>query len=130
MVNRLFGYTLIEILVSLLLLSILMLGLNTIQAVSLRSARAADYVGIAEMQLYSMAERLTLLTDSAVNDQISLWNEQNSRELPNGHGVVSGHFPAYHVAIYWGKATQPCDQLLQGLSGCLTLAVNVTAVSP
>lgn len=125
MVKKFYGYTLLEVLVSLFLLSLLMLGLNSIQAVSLRNAHSASYSAIAAMQLQSMAERLKLLNDNEITEQVTYWNNQNKSMLPQGRGTVSGHFPSYHVVIYWGQTTQQCNELSQGLSGCLSLDVNL-----
>jgi type IV pilus assembly protein PilV len=52
------GFTLLEILVAIVVLSLGLLGLAGLQAVSLRNNQAAYYRGIASQQAYDMADRI------------------------------------------------------------------------
>jgi type II secretory pathway component PulJ len=124
-----YGYTLTEILVSLCLLSLLVLGLNAAQVMSVRATRAAYHLSVAELQLYSMAERLSILHGNQLDESITEWNNQNSVVLPQGKGEVEGLFPDYHLSIHWGKSdTSSCDQVSIGESGCLEFPYHVSTV--
>lgn len=111
------GFTLLEILVAIVVLSLGLLGLAGLQAVSLRNNQTAYYRGIASQQAYDMADRiranlagvraggydaLTAVTpvnpgcfdaggcsaaNMAVTDH-SQWNWTNGILLPNGVGTV------------------------------------------
>jgi len=82
------GFSFIELLVSLLLLSIALLGLDLTEITALRSTREAYFLSVATQQLENAENRLR------VNHQISavlpIWNQQNQILLPEGHGEISG----------------------------------------
>lgn len=114
------GFTLIEVLISLILLSLLLLGFNAMEMDALRSARAAYYFDLATQQLIAMTECLRVLgANQNLNEQITLWNLQNQDVLPAGRGTVSGSYPSYVIAVYWGKFSQECKQVKLGQSGCV-----------
>ncbi|HSW70929.1 MAG TPA: hypothetical protein VLH77_02995 [Gammaproteobacteria bacterium] len=99
------GLTLFEVLVSMLLLSLLLLGLEgmTLSAFSLN--QKAYYAALAEQQLYNMEERLRLIGsfEEKLDQQLELWNEENKRLLPQGWGWLDGHYPEYSLTLSWGK---------------------------
>ena len=110
LINR--GFTLIEVLISLFLLSFMLLGLNTLFLSGMRQTYADYYFSIASHQLIGMIERLHALRDAeGIEEQINHWNAQNKQLLPQGVGVVSGIFPSYTVTIYWGKKPFNCDSV-------------------
>lgn len=114
------GFTLIEVLIGLILLSLIVLGFETMEIDSLRSTRAAYYFYLATQQLISMAERLhTLGKNQGLNEQIAIWNLQNKELLPAGRGTVSGSYPSYIIAVYWGRTQPECKQIKLGQSGCM-----------
>ncbi|HNQ03958.1 MAG TPA: type IV pilus modification protein PilV [Thiobacillaceae bacterium] len=111
------GFSLLEILVAIVIVSLGLLGLAGLQAASLRNNQLAYYRGIAAQQVYDMADRIranqagatagnydnlsaTIPTDPgcfqtgcsvanmAVTDH-SQWNTGNSRLLPGGVGTVT-----------------------------------------
>ena len=96
------GFTLLEILISLFLLSLILLGLDAMQIYALRENRAAFYFLTAENQIDAMIERLYALnTQENLAEQINIWNQQNQEVLPLGKGSVSGYFPSYTLKIEW-----------------------------
>lgn len=100
------GFSLIEVLISLLLLSIVLLGLDGMEIYALRENRDAYYFSQAENQLQSMIERLRVAGPySDLNQQIKIWNQQNLAVLPQGKGYVKRNFPTYNVTIFWGEKT-------------------------
>lgn len=110
------GFTLLEILVAIVVLSIGLLGLAGLQVVSLNNNQIAYYRAIASQQAYDIADRMranlagvsagrydalaaSIPTDpdcvtnvcSVANMAIadhSLWNAANARLLPAGVGTV------------------------------------------
>jgi type IV pilus assembly protein PilV len=110
------GFTLIEVLVAIVVLSLGLLGLAGLQAASLRNNQTAYYRGIATQQAYDMADRLRAnlagvragnynnlaglpgtnpncfsaacsAANMAISDQRQ-WNTMNAALLPNGTGTV------------------------------------------
>src|SRR5207253_11148603 len=92
------GTTLIEILISLLLISLLLLGVDVMQIVSLRQTQANYYVTVAEQQMNNMLERLTINPHA----DLETWNKQNREVLPEGRGVINHD----ELAIYWGNISE------------------------
>jgi type IV pilus assembly protein PilV len=111
------GFTLLEVLVAIVVLSLGLLGLAGLQAASLRNNQTAYYRGIATQQAYDMADRIRAnlagvraggysnlveglpggspdcfaAACSAANMAISdhrQWNTINAALLPNGNGSV------------------------------------------
>lgn len=110
------GFTLLEIMVAIVVLSLGLLGLAGLQAASLRNNQTAYYRGIATQQAYDMADRMranlagvrannySALTVTPANPACFLtgcntplkmantdyfqWNTANAGLLPNGNGTV------------------------------------------
>jgi prepilin-type N-terminal cleavage/methylation domain-containing protein len=120
------GFSLIEVLISLFLLSFILLGFNAMEVASLRAARAAYYFDAAANQMNNMVERLRALgLSTGLARQITIWNAQNKKTLPEGLGVVLGHYPFYTITIHWGKADFDCSQIHLGQAGCLQEIVTI-----
>jgi prepilin-type N-terminal cleavage/methylation domain-containing protein len=119
--NHFAGFSLIEVLVSLLILSFILLGFDALEVYSLRQVRTAYVFSCANNQLNNMIERLRNINgDESIKDQIEQWNKENKIILPQGWGEVKGHFPDYDMSIYWGDSTSHCQQNQIGSSGCIT----------
>jgi Tfp pilus assembly protein PilV len=119
MYYSLLGFSLIEVLISLLLLSFILLGFDATEMYSVRAIRAAYYFDVATNQLNNMYERLRMLgADDDVSSQIIMWNKENQIVLPQGRGQVLGHFPDYTIIVYWGNIPM-CTHNQLGNSGCI-----------
>lgn len=115
------GFSLIEVLISLLLLSFILLGFEATEVNSMRDSRAAYYFDVANNQLSNMYERLKLLGDySDISPQVDAWNKENQIVLPQGKGQVVGRFPKFTIMVYWGDKQNMCTQNQLGSSGCIT----------
>jgi prepilin-type N-terminal cleavage/methylation domain-containing protein len=114
------GFSLIEVLVSLMLLSFALLGLDAMEVMSLRGNRDAYFFAVAENQLQIMAEKLRVMHSYDVAQQVADWNSLNADVLPQGEGVVRGDFPLYQLQVWWGaEGEKLCEKNQRGQSGCL-----------
>ncbi len=124
------GFTLLEILVAIVVLSLGLLGLAGLQAATLRNNQVAYYRAIVIQQTNDIADRIRAnqagakagnynnltatiptdpdcVTNSCTASQIatadhSQWNNNNARLLPGGTGTVaSGPGGTFDVTISW-----------------------------
>ncbi len=104
------GFSFIEVLISLGLLSFIFIGLEGAGLYAIHSEQEAWQLAIAMNQIDGMVERLyTLTSDHGLQAKLADWNQENSLVLPHGKGVIAGHYPAYIITIYWDKS-QSCQQ--------------------
>src|SRR5205809_775092 len=97
------GFSLIEVLISILLLSIALIGIDALELNSLRISRETYYLSVATNQMQSIADRLKVFSNNNVlQSEIDDWNRENKNILPQGRGQVSGIFPFYQIAVFWG----------------------------
>jgi prepilin-type N-terminal cleavage/methylation domain-containing protein len=120
------GFTLIEILISLLLISCMLLGLDAMQVASLRAAKSAYYTSIAAQQFQVMQHQLQVITSQDYQSLYQQWNSQNQAVLPNGHGSIKGSYPSFELTLSWGKAnTESCEDKSQGMTECLSQTITL-----
>ncbi|MDR3491844.1 MAG: prepilin-type N-terminal cleavage/methylation domain-containing protein [Gammaproteobacteria bacterium] len=120
------GFSLIEVLVSLMLLSLALFGINAMQLFALLETRSAYHFSLATTQMESLRERLLASSDSENSSAIANWNHENAIVLPQGVGVVEGAYPLYHATLYWGDVHQnKCEKIRKGNSGCIALTINL-----
>lgn len=122
------GFSLIEVLVSLFLLSFLLLGFDAIEISSLREERSAYFFSVATHQLHSIKERLCAASENPdIKKIMSVWNQENKMVLPEGKGKIEGNFPNYLLAISWGEMDWVrCKKIIIGESGCLFEKITVS----
>jgi type IV pilus assembly protein PilV len=128
------GFTLLEVLVAIVVVSLGLLGLAGLQAATLRNNQIAYYRAIAIQQTYDMADRIRANQVGAANgfynnptatthdcfgatcnpqemaqEDFFQWNSNNVRMLPAGTGtVVAAGGGAFDITISWTEngATQ------------------------
>ncbi len=88
------GFSLIEVLIALSILSIGLLGIAVLQTVALKRNYAAFMHSVAVTQIASMFNRLQV--DSS-KQGIALWNQDNAQLLPQGKGSCN----SYAISISW-----------------------------
>lgn len=116
------GFTLIEVLVSLLILSLILITFDEMERIAGQKNREAYLMSVASSQLHNMSERLKALANHQdFNQQIAIWNQQNAMVLPNGIGFVLGSYPVYQVSLFWGRKTtqQICRGIQRGEINCM-----------
>jgi type IV pilus assembly protein PilV len=129
------GFTLLEVLVAVVVLSLGLLGLAGLQAATLRNNQIAYYRGIAVQQSYDMADRIranqigakdgaydslgaSIPADPdcvsnvcspaqlAVADH-SIWNTNNANMLPGGVGTVAVNADGtFSITVSWNENTE------------------------
>jgi hypothetical protein len=121
--SRFFGFTFLEVLISLTLLGFAVLGLELIAIVALQQNRHNYYVGIAEQQLLNMRQRLAVFgtNHSMVVLQVGLWNAENQKILPGGNGTLQGIYPSYSVRLCWLEQGLTWVSQLVTKNPCITI---------
>ncbi|OGT18950.1 MAG: type IV pilus modification protein PilV [Gammaproteobacteria bacterium RBG_16_57_12] len=116
-INHNKGFTMMEVLVTIVILSIGLLGLAGLQASSIRNNQSADHHSQAAMMIYDLSDRIRAnrngmaagnynafnpmqvaacnttaactAFEMATNDMFE-WNNNISNTLPNGSGTITG----------------------------------------
>lgn len=123
---RMLGFTLLEVVISLLIIAIMLLGFDAMQLHALRERKAAYYAQVATQQLNNMIARMQLNKNADFSQQLEIWNQQNKKILPKGEGSVNGVYPHYVIKIFWGNGNHnDCENNTVGLSGCLHTNINI-----
>lgn len=114
MKKSLSGFSLIEVLISLLILSFILLGFDAMEIYALRENRKAYFFSVAENQLHSFVERLRAHGSKMdINQQVMIWNKQNKVVLPDGKGGFSGVYPCYELNLSWREEANKQKRNLQ-----------------
>ncbi len=120
------GFSLIEVLMSLLLISLILFGLDAAQLYSIQEAKTTYLFNTAMNQINNAEERLAALkTYEGLDEEITFWNSENQTALPSGFGNISGGFPNYQITIYWGDTSHDCTNQKIGASGCLRKIIQL-----
>jgi len=126
--KQILGFSLIEVLVALFLLSVALLGVAGLHLVSLAHNHSAYLESIASQQLVSMAERLRANQGQQLAQEMILWNADNQRLLPAGQGEVSYYEDQYLIVLSWQwRDQQTLAPACKGLSrqGLACMSLNV-----
>ena len=113
------GFGLLEVLVSIFILSLAVMGLDAMLLTAFREAKAGYYFRAAIQQIQNIA------TISSVADEIEsqkiTWNLQNKELLPNGRGVIEENFSYIKMHITWGDDSNSACQhhQISQTHGCL-----------
>lgn len=99
------GFTLVEILISLFILSLLVLSYGAVQTIVDKQNLAATELTIATYQIISLQERISANQSlTGLDVQIQRWQQQNKKLLPHAVSQISGDYPDYIVSLCWGSA--------------------------
>lgn len=98
------GYSFIEVLVALTLISIALFTADALELKTLQAARLTFDRQTAILQIQNITSRLQTWGNSPnEEEQITLWNLQNQKLLPNAEGKVDGEYPLYTIQLTWGR---------------------------
>lgn len=124
------GSSLLEILISLLVIAVGLLGLSAMQTVSLKNINNSHFRALATVYAYDMAERMRSNLDGVTAgnyDNITApgantscggaictaaeiatldgfqWNAQIASELPSGTGTVTENANVYTITVTWNE---------------------------
>lgn len=112
------GFSLLEVLVSVFILAIGLLGLASLQINSLKNNHSAQYRTTATVLAYDIIDRMRLnrvqsydLTKAAThsgsglnNTDLTEWLTQVTNDLPSGKGEVGSSGDIVTVTVYWDDA--------------------------
>jgi Tfp pilus assembly protein PilV len=100
------GVSLIEIVISLLLISLALFGFDAMQLMAIQKSRTAYNEAIANNQLHILNLQLQVAGRLSDHEKIiAIWSQENAALLPQGISYVSGDFPQYTIKICWGVDT-------------------------
>jgi prepilin-type N-terminal cleavage/methylation domain-containing protein len=88
------GFSLLEVLISLSLLSFMLLSLDAMELTILHKSRENYFANVALNQLQNMTERL-----QTSNPDIDAWNTENQLLLPNARSEVINN----KIKLCWEK---------------------------
>lgn len=109
---------LIEVLVSLFLLSLILLGMDGLGLYAMQENRNIWLFNLAVNQFINMSE-IIKASGNLSTEQLERWNQENRMVLPHGRGEVTGEFPDYVITVYWGEGSEACNKTQLGGAGCL-----------
>lgn len=115
------GFTLFEVLISLLLLTFAFLGVDAVFTTALHQERALQYTRQANLLADNMNHYMAAHQGNHV-DYDTIWKQQIETSLPQGRGEVESVRKEIHVS--WGGVDLACQQQQFGISGCITMAIS------
>src|ERR1700733_13945558 len=96
------GFSLMEVLITLFILSLGLLGIAGLELTALRNTQDIYFQSIASTQLAAMAERLRAnQSQLAKNLECERWNIENQRLLPQAKGICVCQNTACTLTLNW-----------------------------
>ena len=126
------GFTLIEVMVAMVIFAIGMMGMASLQTVSLRTNYESNTRSQAVLLAYDMVDRMRAngtASALAAAEQVA-WQGQTAATLPGGLGVVAGVAPNFTVTVHWdedrtGAVGTNCPPLDANDLRCFRLSVQL-----
>lgn len=118
------GASMIEVLVTMLVTSVGLLGVASLQTAGVRMARDSGLMSQASFMASNMADRLRGNEEYSADD-LNAWNESIQQVLPNGSGdVVSSADDLYEITVTWTESADS-TQIATASERTYTLAVRL-----
>ena len=97
------GFSLIEVMLAVLILSIGLLGLAQGQLMALRVSEHAYFVNLADLKNNELAERIRSCSNKlfCVQEQLNLWREEVHTIFPQGEERSTSQGADYQSKISW-----------------------------
>jgi type IV pilus assembly protein PilV len=105
------GFSLLEVMISVSIFSIGLLGLLQLQARSLQHVYSAMLTSLAANQLVNIADQFMVTTSPDITE----WNHENNHILPQGEGQLVYTILNYRLALAWFYQEQSYTLTLQGI---------------
>lgn len=115
------GVSMIEVLVTMLVTSIGLLGVASLQTVGVRMARDSGLMSQASFMATNMADKLRGNEEVSADD-LSAWNEDIQQVLPNGSGEVTNLDDVSQITVTW---TESANSQKAGHERSYTLPVRL-----
>ena len=97
------GFSLIEVLISLLIFAVGFLGLASLQHIAL----SATYDATLRNTAFDLADSLkTRVLVEGVSVDLAAWQQQISERLPNGSGQLGRQGGNYQIQVQWLESSQ------------------------
>ncbi|MGB6976921.1 MAG: prepilin-type N-terminal cleavage/methylation domain-containing protein [Gammaproteobacteria bacterium] len=101
------GFSLLEVLVSLFIISLGLLGIAGLEIIALRDTQESYWQSVAVTQLSSVFERFQAnLANDKRNQECHLWQQSVSSLLPNASAECSCSSHTCHAVLTWQVHTQ------------------------
>lgn len=101
------GSSLLEVLITLVILSTGLLGFAHAGLMALRTNQSAYLQSLAKIQLNSMGERLRscqhsgIISINCLKQEVATWKKENARLLPDASSALTIQDAAYELKIHW-----------------------------
>jgi len=96
------GFSMIELLVSMLVFAVGLLGIISLQTYSMRMTHDAELMGQASLLVNSMADKLRVQGDQL---DIAPWKQQVELALPQGSGTVEKNGQLFTILVDWFESS-------------------------
>jgi len=96
------GFSMIELLVSMLVFAIGLLGIISLQTYSMRMTHDAELMGQASLLVNSMADKLRVQGEQL---DVSPWKQQVELALPQGSGTVESSGQLFTISVDWVESS-------------------------
>lgn len=124
------GFTLLEVLISLLILSIALLGLDAMQLTTLTHIKNTYSYAVANQQLNTLTAQLAVWKKDQLPAQLARWNAQNANALILGKGTLTENQSQLTITVSWGDQNPTCINNKIGSTGCLQTTFNIASEAP
>lgn len=97
------GFSLIEVMVAALILSVGLLGFAQGQLMAFRTSQQAYLLSLADLKNNELAERLRIcaMQSQCIQQELSLWKAEVNKDFPAGKAQISTKDLNYQSKIQW-----------------------------
>ncbi len=97
------GFSLIEVMLGSLILSLGLLGFVQAQLLSLRMSEQAYFVNLADLKISELTERLKSCSNESpcIQDQLNFWQAEIKKNFPEGEEQLTRQGHDYQSEIRW-----------------------------
>ncbi len=118
------GSSLFEVLIALLMLSLAIVGLDSMQLRLLSETIPFEFVRFADHQVDVMKDIIISAAPASFIREESKWLLETQTMLPNARATVSGTYPSYTIELMWGGALR-CQDAASNNDGCIRKSVEL-----